>query len=284
MQEPDYQQYLVWGIISFFMICRIMHFFLSKDKSTQRKIYKTQPPNLIGETEMNDDSVLPSRVMITKVKKINARQPEENENLERILEKEKSYIFDTTIMWKDTIVKEIIFNHKSMMDLNQYLIVESLNLIIENNSQIPEVGGVLLGRPFFSKKYKTYRVLVEEFVAIEPEYHDPYQLEFSSQSIAKKMGDIQDLFPKLILVGWFHTHPGHGLFLSTPDLRINETFFKEAYQFAMEIDPVSKRIDTGFFTRKKNGKVNNINDKNLASRWHSWSYLQSTFSTIKRKK
>ena len=61
------------------------------------------------------------------------------------------------------------------------------------------------------------------------------------------------------------------------------TFFKEAYQFAMEIDSISGRLDTGFFTRKKDGVVNNIKDKTIDARWHSWSYLQTTLANIYKK-
>ncbi len=190
--------------------------------------------------------------------------------LDKFLKTEISFEFDTTLFWNDTMISSIFFTQKGIEKLDHFLKDQNLTPLREQEGQIPEIGGILLGKPFFSDENKNYRVLVEEFVPIDPEYHDRYQLEFSAQSMARDLGNIQDQFPELLLVGWFHTHPGHGLFLSKPDLRIHDSFFTEPYQFAMEIDSLSTRLDTGFFTRMKNGKVNNRKNLLSHSQWYSW--------------
>ena len=88
-----------------------------------------------------------------------------------------------------------------------------------------------------------------------------YRLEFDSDSIAKDLVHFMDEHPSYQLVGWFHTHPGHGLFLSKPDLRIHLGHFNQPYQFAMEIDSLTENLDTTFFTWKtKVPEMNNAKD------------------------
>ena len=47
------------------------------------------------------------------------------------------------------------------------------------------------------------------------------------------------------LLGWQHTHPGLGVFLSEQDLFIHRNFFAEAWQIALVVDP--RRQDFAFF-------------------------------------
>jgi proteasome lid subunit RPN8/RPN11 len=47
------------------------------------------------------------------------------------------------------------------------------------------------------------------------------------------------------VVGWHHTHPGFGVFLSGYDLFIHQHFFREPWQIALVIDP--QRQELGFF-------------------------------------
>lgn len=47
------------------------------------------------------------------------------------------------------------------------------------------------------------------------------------------------------VIGWFHTHPGHGIFLSKHDLYIHQNYFKNTEQIAVVFDPVHN--SAGFF-------------------------------------
>lgn len=62
---------------------------------------------------------------------------------------------------------------------------------------------------------------------------------------------------ELAVVGWHHTHPGYGLFLSQHDLFIHRNFFDAPWQIALVVDPVADALaifawhgdevrDTGF--------------------------------------
>ncbi len=50
------------------------------------------------------------------------------------------------------------------------------------------------------------------------------------------------------IVGWYHTHPDFGVFLSGMDLFIQDNFFNLPWQVAMVYDPI--RHDEGFFVWK----------------------------------
>jgi proteasome lid subunit RPN8/RPN11 len=51
------------------------------------------------------------------------------------------------------------------------------------------------------------------------------------------------------ILGWYHTHPGFGIFLSDMDLFIQDNFFPEPWQIALVYDPKAK--EEGLFLWKK---------------------------------
>lgn len=54
-----------------------------------------------------------------------------------------------------------------------------------------------------------------------------------------------DQYPGQRILGWYHTHPDFGIFLSPADLYIHENFFNLAWQIAYVLDPV--RSEDGMF-------------------------------------
>ena len=182
--------------------------------------------------------------------------------------------FDLTGLWHDTAISELHFRYKSVVDLSNFLRSQNIKELKEKEGTIPEIGGFLLGKFFQDPDNQQFKVAVEEFVPVSPKMHNVYKLEFSTSGIAHELGEAQDQFPELALVAWFHTHPGHGLFLSSPDLTIHEGFFKEKYQFAMEIDSLTDNLDTGFFTRTMAGKTNNRQNLKPSARWFDWVEIE----------
>ena len=56
-------------------------------------------------------------------------------------------------------------------------------------------------------------------------------------------------FPDHTLVGWYHTHPGFGVFLSEMDLFIQRHFFDQPFQVAVVIE--TKAREEGCFVWKR---------------------------------
>jgi proteasome lid subunit RPN8/RPN11 len=56
---------------------------------------------------------------------------------------------------------------------------------------------------------------------------------------------VEQEFPGDVIIGWYHTHPGFGLFLSPYDMFIQEGFFPSEHQVALVIDPLAGEL--GYF-------------------------------------
>jgi proteasome lid subunit RPN8/RPN11 len=110
-----------------------------------------------------------------------------------------------------------------------------------------EVSGLLLGRRLDGN-------VIEQFVSgdqVSKPYYTRLQTDFlawvASQVSSGKLGEV---------VGWFHSHPGIGLFLSSVDektLRTLQGFCHEAV--AMVIDPLSSARYRFFMIEEKSDEV-----------------------------
>jgi 26S proteasome regulatory subunit N11 len=45
-----------------------------------------------------------------------------------------------------------------------------------------------------------------------------------------------------VVVGWYHSHPGHTCFLSRTDMHTQRTLFDQPYHLALVIDPINEEI------------------------------------------
>ena len=189
----------------------------------------------------------------------------------KILVDHKNVAFDTNLLWPDTIINKIYLKAEFCQSLHSYL----LSFAPGKNRRIDkidtEVGGFLLGKYTQVSETDTFQVIVETFVSINSEQAHHLHLAFDTHSLSVKLGEAQDRHPDQVVVGWFHTHPGHGLFLSKLDLAIHKGFFNEPFQFAMEIDSLSPSLDLGFFTHKKNGEINHTKHE---GGWFSWRKIE----------
>lgn len=234
------------------------------------------------ETAVAETTVSTSRVKIKKIKKSASsanRQEQEAIAFRKTMQSDAFYKINLSNIWADTAVSDIYLSKSCIQDVDTFIRENNLNLKEETEGMIPEVGGFLMGHYMYDEPAAQYKLVVERFVPISPEFHNVYQLEFSTENLAVELGQIMDDFPDLVMIGWFHTHPGHGLFLSKPDLVIHNGFFKRPYQFAMEMDTETENLDTTFFTRKQNGRMNNVHDRVSAS-WMAWTEIEK----FRRKK
>ncbi|MBK6904927.1 MAG: hypothetical protein IPH04_19495 [Saprospirales bacterium] len=204
-----------------------------------------------------------------------------HDDFEAMLKEEACTPMPMDTHWMDSAVTQVHLSRKAIFDLDRFLRAQNIQEIKEKEGTIPEIGGFLLGKYFLHDDQKTYDVAILHFVPVHPEDHDVYRLEFSVESLATKLGDVQDEFPQYALVGWFHTHPGHGLFLSKPDMTIQEGFFNKPFQFAMEIDSLTENLDTAFFTRDLDGRVFNSEHRKPGAKWFAWTEIEK--STRKRR-
>ncbi|MEQ8842255.1 MAG: Mov34/MPN/PAD-1 family protein [Acidimicrobiales bacterium] len=74
---------------------------------------------------------------------------------------------------------------------------------------------------------------------------------------------LSESWPDQRIVGWYHSHPGFGIFLSEFDQFICANFFNEPWQIAYVIDPISG--DDGFFA-PIDGELQRIVDWDVCTR------------------
>lgn len=95
-----------------------------------------------------------------------------------------------------------------------------------------EALGLLVGRAFCFEG-RAYAV-AEEYVTA--------QNDATAVSVRFSRDAFSNLSEKLSngkqVVGWIHSHPDLGCFLSHTDVATHEAFFSEAYHFAFVVDPV----------------------------------------------
>lgn len=242
----------------------------SRTSVSKGKSINIQRKNVVKETPISENTSKKSKILITKKPLPKSLAGISEDAFDEIISKEAFLNFNINELWPDSIMTDIYMSELCCRRLDDYLKKENLDQAQFEANMIPEIGGILLGR-YTMNAEKLYRITLEEFIPIDSVNPNLYTLEFCTDSLVKELGDAIDTHPNLSVMGWFHTHPGHGLFLSIPDLTIQMGFFKEPYQVAMEIDSLSHNLDTGFFTQKLSGKMNNsLYDK---PRWYSWSSI-----------
>jgi proteasome lid subunit RPN8/RPN11 len=79
------------------------------------------------------------------------------------------------------------------------------------------------------------------------------QVTFTSETWTDIHRQMEERFPRQRILGWYHSHPGFGIFLSDMDLFIHEHFFSGPCQVAFVDDP--KGGDRGLFVWRRGRAV-----------------------------
>ncbi|CAN5603701.1 hypothetical protein BH10BAC5_BH10BAC5_29110 [soil metagenome] len=114
-----------------------------------------------------------------------------------------------------------------------------------------ELGGVLTGNAYKNSEGNEF-VLIKNFIIAKHSSSTLSRLTFTHETWEFINNKIEKDFPEQKILGWFHSHPGHSVFLSGYDLFIQENFFNLPYMIAYVFDPVIN--DRGFFNWD-NGKT-----------------------------
>jgi proteasome lid subunit RPN8/RPN11 len=109
-----------------------------------------------------------------------------------------------------------------------------------------EVGGFLIG------KIGEDATTVTQAVAAKHTVGQSTQLTFTHDSWNDIYSQMENLPSDEVLIGWYHSHPNFGVFLSEHDQFIQNNFFKNKGQITIVVDPVRGR--RGWFT-SVNGKI-----------------------------
>jgi len=114
-----------------------------------------------------------------------------------------------------------------------------------------EVGGWLVGKWRVDKCSGQEFSVVEAILPANHTRHGSAFLTFTQDSQVALYDELTDRFPDKDLLGWYHTHPRMGIFLSDYDLWLHSNFFPDRHQVALVIEPHS--ATGGFFIRQTDG-------------------------------
>ena len=112
-----------------------------------------------------------------------------------------------------------------------------------------EVAGVMLG-PLPEKQPNTnrYIVHVQDMIIAKHTKMRGASVTYTPESWRYLNDVIAERYPEeeMVMVGWYHTHPGFGIFLSGMDLFIHKNFFTQKWHVAYVLDPIARK--SGFFS------------------------------------
>ena len=191
------------------------------------------------------------------------------------------YEIDLGEIWKDTVVRKVLI-HRSCIKKTWKFFLESLET--KEGGKVLETGGYLIGRwDNSTTEAGKFDVSLEDF--IEPgddAIYGEYQLNFGAKISVRLDRIIQDYKEKtgmdLMLMAWFHSHPGIKIFLSNHDLDVQQRITSDENRkrlLALVIDPNTQengKIDfsTGIFSYRTTRIMNN-NDGSM--KYISWKSL-----------
>lgn len=114
-----------------------------------------------------------------------------------------------------------------------------------------EVGGALIGRWCQDEQTGQQFVVVNHVLPARHTRQGAVYLTFTQDTIIDFHNQIEKRYEGERIVGWFHTHPRMGVFLSHYDTFLHHNFFPEPWQVALVVEPFSSVA--GFFIRQADG-------------------------------
>ena len=106
-----------------------------------------------------------------------------------------------------------------------------------------EHGGILVGRVI--NEMGKENTIVEGFIEAKYNEATPTTLTFTHETWDYFHSEMDRKYKDKKIVGWIHTHPNFGIFLSENDRFIQQNFFTDVNQVAYVVDPIQS--DEGFF-------------------------------------
>ena len=112
-----------------------------------------------------------------------------------------------------------------------------------NADSTVEICGVLVGK--LGRDDSGPFVAITESIEGDAAASKFAEVTFTHETWSKINAEMDSKYSNLAIVGWYHTHPDFGIFLSDRDRFIQENFFSGPGQVAYVVDPIRKV--EGFF-------------------------------------
>ncbi|MGC1120522.1 MAG: Mov34/MPN/PAD-1 family protein [Candidatus Methanofastidiosia archaeon] len=118
-----------------------------------------------------------------------------------------------------------------------------LNGIFEHASHYGknEAIGKLVGKPYIYPRLKYMFVTIWGYVPVES-ISTSISVKYSSRAAEHLAKDLLEDYSEDMVVGWYHSHPRMGCFLSSRDVETQQRNYPEWYQCALVVDPYSNEF------------------------------------------
>ncbi|MFZ0545673.1 MAG: hypothetical protein WAM60_09560 [Candidatus Promineifilaceae bacterium] len=110
-----------------------------------------------------------------------------------------------------------------------------------------EVAGFLIGPQPEKQPDGRYLVHISDVIIAKHTKMQGASVTYTPESWRYATDRLEEMYPDetAVIVGWYHTHPGFGIFLSGMDQFIHRNFFIQIWHVALVLDPIARR--SGFF-------------------------------------
>ncbi len=112
-----------------------------------------------------------------------------------------------------------------------------------------ESGGMLIGTVI--EEFGKQNIVINGFIEAKCSEGTPTTLKFTHETWDYVHKEIAKKYTNQKIVGWIHTHPDFGIFLSEYDKFIQENFFKDENQIAYVVDPIQNIEGFYFWINEK---------------------------------
>lgn len=119
-----------------------------------------------------------------------------------------------------------------------------------------ECTGLMVGQVFHDPEQKLPFVIIEQIFAINATAQSSAHVHVDADRFAQARSVIERQYPGNVIVGWYHTHPNLGIFLSGTDRQVTEGLFNASWHIATVIDPV--RNDEGSFVERGANRISGL--------------------------
>lgn len=144
------------------------------------------------------------------------------------------------MQWADAELREFPLPDRRKPEQQTVIRQSVLNCIHKHGqtSLTAEVCGVLVGTLY--RDDQSGFLLIDASIAGQDTGSNANHVTFTAETWTGIQTEMDATYPEKRIVGWYHTHPGFGVFLSEMDVFIHRGFFDLPWQVALVYDPCAK--------------------------------------------
>lgn len=119
-----------------------------------------------------------------------------------------------------------------------------------------ETGGILVGNVLVDSEKGIYCTKITGAIAAPTTIGNRSTFRFTPHCWPAILKEQKEFYPQTQIVGWYHSHPNFGVFLSGVDLETQQDCFNQPWHIAVVYDPI--RDEIGFFCGAKGDEMNSV--------------------------